>query len=409
MNNLKRNLLIVLIAGAMSTYSYGMLPSQEDMERAEALAKEKADLASSQATTTTVVAQPIPEGSRSPLEVVLPGEVRAPSPAARVKSELETTVRHGDGSTTTVRTATPPVATPETGDSPASSSDSDREYVSAAEGGSNIRKNVSDSELVKQRATATADDFAQAKAHGKNAALREASAEVPAAAGAKKTASNSALTHERSATPPVEEAILRARDADKTAALPETDTGAGVGLPKPAARAAVTFAEPDPASSSAGLASEVEKMGGSVNADKLAAAAQARKDAAPVDLLGGKKEDAGSVSASSSSDSESAMRLPATDKDVAAKPAALQKDSLLEKVKRNKLKTLALILALAEAADLTQAYFLKTTKEELQDKTLMQKAKIIAQKTYTVKLLGAAKDTALNLKQHLKTFLNKKN
>ncbi len=96
--------------------------------------------------------------------------------------------------------------------------------------------------------------------------------------------------------------------------------------------------------------------------------------------------------------------------------AAGQRVSFIAKVKRNKLKTFALILALAEAADLTQAYFLKTTNEELKNKTLMQKAKLIASKTYTAKLLTAAKDGLksrvipgiLDLKQKAQDYITKK-
>ncbi len=96
--------------------------------------------------------------------------------------------------------------------------------------------------------------------------------------------------------------------------------------------------------------------------------------------------------------------------------AAVQSASLFAKIKRNKSKTFALILALAEASDFAQAYFLKTTNEELKDKTFMQKAQLIAQKTYTAKLLGAAKEGLVNrvvpgildLKQKAQDYINKK-
>ena len=353
MNEFKRNLLIVLIAGAVSTYSYGMghavLIGEEDAKRLETVTPAAAPV------ITTVVLQPTPEGSRSPLEGVLPGEVkRAASPAPREKSVLETTVRHGDSSVAPsgadaaahsnaglivaqplprAEAGTPPPASPERVDSPASSSDSDREYVSAAEGGSGIRKNVSDSELPKRRLTATADEFAQGRAQvGKGAVAekpssREASAEIPAA---------------------------------------------GVGLPAPEARAASPERKPIPAS----MPSATDSFSHSFSP---APAVDVGSTAAPDPLL-------------------DPVYLPLP-----------QKESLLEKIKRNKLKTFAVILALVETADFAQAYFLKTTKDELKDKTLTEKAKLITQKTYTAALLGAAKDTALNLKQHLKTFFNKKN
>lgn len=405
MNEFTRSLLLVLIASAVSTSSYGMghavLIGEEDAKRMETVTPAAAPV------ITTVVLQPTPEGSRSPLEGVLPGEVkRAASPAPREKSVLETTVRHGDSSVAPsgadaaahsnaglivaqplprAEAGTPPPASPERVDSPASSSDSDREYVSAAEGGSGIRKNVSDSELAKQRTAATADEFAQVRVQrGKGAvaekhASREASAEIPAAAGAKKTASNSGLTHERSATPPVEDAMLRSKDEKSftpsaASVLPSTklDSAAGVGLPAPEARAASPERKPIPASMPAATDSFSHSF-------SPAPAVGVRSAAAPDPLL-------------------DPVYLPLP-----------QKDSLLAKIKRNKLKIFAVILALVETADFAQAYFLKTTKDELKDKTLTEKAKLITQKTYTAALLGAAKDTALNLKQHFKTFLHKKN
>ncbi len=97
-------------------------------------------------------------------------------------------------------------------------------------------------------------------------------------------------------------------------------------------------------------------------------------------------------------------------------PAGVSADSFVAKMKRNNLKAFAVIFALAEAADFAQAFFLKTTKEELQDKTLVQKAKLIAQKTYTAALLGVAKDGLMNkvvpgildLKHKAQDYLNKK-
>jgi hypothetical protein len=80
----------------------------------------------------------------------------------------------------------------------------------------------------------------------------------------------------------------------------------------------------------------------------------------------------------------------------------------------NKLKAFAGFIVIAEVADLAQAWW--KTKEELYSKTLGQKAELIAQKTYTAKLLGAAKDGLMNrvvpgildLKQKAQDYLNKK-
>ncbi len=81
----------------------------------------------------------------------------------------------------------------------------------------------------------------------------------------------------------------------------------------------------------------------------------------------------------------------------------------------NKLRVFAGIIVIAEAIDFAQA-LVKTTKEELQDKTVAQTALLIAQKTYTAKLLGAAKDGLknrvvpgiLDLKQKAQDYINKK-
>jgi hypothetical protein len=440
MNEFKRNLLIVLIAGVVSTYSYGMaaLIGEEDAKRMKDFASGQGTTSSTDAApapSTTVAPQATAEGLKSPSEGVLPGEVkRAASPAPRVKTELETTVRHGDSpaaETTAApsspragspKPAAPPSASSERTASPTPSSPRDSDgYVSASDGRS--REGSVIKEPAPARPSASVDEFAAGREQFRARKAAAAAAKPVAKATSEEITAESSSEKGESASRefsgPVEESMLRTRDEKPVA----TDSAAGVGLsPAPAT---VTFAEPDPSASAAQLKEAVEEIGGSVNTEKLAHVAQARKDATPsVDMSASAKSEKrktadGSLSEENSSDSESGTWAPAPSSlasaapvpaaDVPAGSAAAQKDSLLAKIKRNKLKTFAIILALAEAADLTQAFFLKTTKEELQDKTLMQKAKLVAQKTYTAKLLGAAKDTALNLKQHFKTFLHKKN
>lgn len=76
---------------------------------------------------------------------------------------------------------------------------------------------------------------------------------------------------------------------------------------------------------------------------------------------------------------------------------------------------LAGLIMVAEAVDFAYA-LCKTTKEELQDKTVAQTAQLIAQKTYTAALLKAAKNRLenqvipgiLDLKQKALAYYNKK-
>lgn len=81
----------------------------------------------------------------------------------------------------------------------------------------------------------------------------------------------------------------------------------------------------------------------------------------------------------------------------------------------NKLRAFVGLIVIAEAVDFAQA-LCKAKKEELQDKTVAQTAQLIAQKTYTAKLLGAAKNGLINrvvpgildLKQKAQDYINKK-
>lgn len=401
MNEFKRSLLIVFIAGAMSTYSYAMLPSQEDMERAEAFARERAATTAAVPTPSTLTAAPVAgaEGLRSPSDQILPGAVPAAAPSPREKSILEMTVYHADASaaaaSSDARTAFPNPTTPLThsrsNSSASSVSVSDCEFYDAPSGRTSQSGSViKEAEPVPERARANNEDFvaAQERVRAKQSTAaqaavgRSASAEIHAAA---RVVDSKEGTVSRDSSEPIEEAILRSRDEKFT----------------PSAASVLPIAKSD-----SDLATETALP-----------ASAAKPQPEYISGLTPVRDSSSTATVSLSDVSSQAVPVPVPAVDVpASDPAAAQKDSLLEKVKRNKLKTFALILALAEAADLTQAYFLKTTKEELQDKTFIQKAKLVAQKMYTAKLLNAAKNGLmdrvvpgiLDLKQKAQDYINKK-
>ncbi len=406
MNEFNKSLLLVLIASAVSTYSYGMLPGDEDMKQAEAFAKEQEAKAARTAEAQVHSAPAATsEGSASPLAQVLPGEVRPEAPLSpRKKSELETTV-YKDSSTAAPasesRTSSPkPAVHPDfhplitTGERDKLGIDSAGHVIPGSEKTATLP-------IVTSEGTASptpsspreSDDGGYVSASDgrsrEGSRIKEPAPARPGEVEAGKKI-DSALAREHSATPPVEESMVRKHDDNKAA---------GVGLPPASSRSTITFAEKDlkKCTSGSGQARHEDGTEAIEKATALETGERSADRTASPGVCAGAAPDLG-------------------EKDVAAGSAAAQKDSLLEKIKRNKLKTFAIILALAEAADLTQAFFLKTTKEELKDKTLVQKAKLVAQKTYTAKLIGAAKDGLMNrvvpgildLKQKAQNYINKK-
>ena len=373
MNEFNRNLLIVLIAGAVSTSSYAMFPSQEDVERAEAFIQGQAER---KAAAGVYSDSRCTEVGRSGLVFFVPdsslpipiGEEDAKRMKANGRTALEGTVLPGADKDGFVDAST--------GSQPSSKSGSKIERGSDASPTASTSSELSDSSP-RPKIFRTSDG----KTIDLNTVDREKLKRTRAALGHRRTPSGEIL---KSHTLPVELPAVKLEPFDfdhvkKQLTEQKAADTAGVGpLPK-----RVPSVSPE-------VSGELERAILTDSAARKSGTLPIRTELPVVQL----KNDEPS------------------DKDVKRLLDKLgYTPSWIEKIQNNKFKILTAVFV---AADIAYAWS-KTTKEELKDKTAIQQAKVVGEKTCMIAFahkikngLNKALEATLNLKQRAQSLLNNK-